>query len=340
MSANDWKEVIPAGEAELFERLARELVELQHGHARSGQLARGLHAKGLPGLEAEFTVLSDLPAEARAGLFATPATYRAYVRFSNGAGRRQPDDTPDVRGIGVKLVGVGGRKVIPGLEDAKTQDFLAIRTPAVPFRDAEEFVWTVRAGQQPALVPFRAMARFGPLKGLAYVRSILAWMGAAIPTVSTTNYYSAAAIRLGAAAVRYTFVAHAKADGARPARGRDRLAEDLRARIRSAPITWDFKVQFFQDEKRTPIEDSSVEWKESDAPFVTLGRLTIPQQDPDSPRGRKLAEAIEAWSFDPWHAQEELRPLGNVMRARNVAYRLSTQARGAAPEPDGSETFA
>ena len=46
---------------------------------------------------------------------------------------------------------------------------------------------------------------------------------------------------------------------------------------------------------------------------------------------------MERLSFDPWHAGEDFRPLGNMMRARNVAYRLSTQERGAAAEPEGTE---
>ena len=50
-----------------------------------------------------------------------------------------------------------------------------------------------------------------------------------------------------------------------------------------------------------------------------------------------MAELVERLSFDPWHAQAELRPLGSMMRARNPAYRLSTQERGAAREPEGSE---
>ena len=33
---------------------------------------------------------------AQAGVFASPRTYPAYVRFSNGAGRRQHDGQPDV----------------------------------------------------------------------------------------------------------------------------------------------------------------------------------------------------------------------------------------------------
>ncbi|HEX4404127.1 MAG TPA: hypothetical protein VH560_04815 [Polyangia bacterium] len=63
-------------------------------------------------------------------------------------------------------------------------------------------------------------------------------------------------------------------------------------------------MQFFVDETRTPIEDASVEWKESDG-----------------------------FSFDPWHAVEDLRPLGNVTRAR-VAYRVSTGERKATAEPE------
>ena len=60
-------------------------------------------------------MLDDLPEHARAGLFARPATYRAYVRFSNGAGRVQHDKVPDVRGIAVKILGVLGKKVIAGM---------------------------------------------------------------------------------------------------------------------------------------------------------------------------------------------------------------------------------
>jgi hypothetical protein len=117
------------------------------------------------------------------------------------------------------------------------------------------------------------------------------------------------------------------------------LREELAARLAEGPVSYDLKVQFFEDERRTPIEDASRAWSEADAPFIPLARLTLPKQDIDSPRGRKLAEYVESLSFDPWHALEELRPLGNMMRARNVAYRLSTQERGAAKEPDGSERF-
>jgi hypothetical protein len=109
--------------------------------------------------------------------------------------------------------------------------------------------------------------------------------------------------------------------------------------LRQGPVFYDFQVQFFVDETKTPIEDHSVEWKEEDAPFVNLARLSLAKQDPDSPRGGKLAEYVEKLSFDPWHAVTELKPLGNIMRARNVAYRASTQERGVSPEPNRPAHF-
>jgi hypothetical protein len=70
-----------------------------------------------------------------------------------------------------------------------------------------------------------------------------------------------------------------------------------------------------------------------------VARLIIEQQDVASERGRAVAAFVEKLAFDPWHALVEHRPLGAMMRARNHAYRLSTAERGAAAEPDGSETF-
>ena len=48
---------------------------------------------------------------------------------------------------------------------------------------------------------------------------------------------------------------------------------------------------------------------------------------------RTLVSEAETLAFDPWHAAVEHRPLGNIMRARNVAYRASTVARKAVAEP-------
>src|SRR4051812_25039294 len=123
LPATDWAEQIAPDEAERFERHAELLAAMQKKRAKP-KLHRALHAKANLGLEAQFEVLPDLPAEARIGMFAEPKSYTAFVRYSNGAGRHQADAKPDVRGIAIKVLGVAGKKVIPGLEDATTQDFL------------------------------------------------------------------------------------------------------------------------------------------------------------------------------------------------------------------------
>jgi hypothetical protein len=337
--ATDWKEVIPEDEAARFERYAEQLRELQRKNARGGPASRALHAKGV-GVEAELTVLADLPEHGRVGLFASPGTYRALVRFSNGAPVRQHDAKGDVRAMAIKVMGVSGKKIIPGMESATTQDFLLNRSPSVPFRHPDEFVWLVLAATRPATLLPRMIGHFGFGRAFSILRQFTRGMSAPMPSVATSRYFSQVAIRFGPYAVRCAVTPHAQApEGAKRGRSQHYLAEDLAARLAEGPLQWDFRVQHFVDETRTPIEDASREWREEDAPFLTVGRVVLPPQKLASPRGQRVAEYVEKLSFDPWHALEEHRPLGSMMRARNHAYRLSTQERGAAPEPDGTERF-
>jgi hypothetical protein len=327
--ATDWQEVISADEVERFTRHASALGTMQAQHAGGGALDRALHAKANLGVEAEFEVHGNLPEEARIGMFAAPRTYRAVARFSNGAGRRQADRKPDVRGLSVKLFGVDGKKVIPGMEDATTQDFLAIRTPVVPMRDADEFMVLVRAAATPALLPFKLIGALGLRRALRVMRAALAGMKAPQSSLAATSFYSALPIKFGPYAVQYAFRARdpvAPIKLVEPAQ----LGDELAAKLRLRPVLYDFQIRFYVDPVATPIEDASVEWN---SPWLTVGTLTLPVQDPASPRGHKVAALVEQLAFDPWHARDDLRPLGNIMRARNHAYRVSTQARAAAPEP-------
>jgi hypothetical protein len=333
MPSTSWQEKIDPGEAERFERYAEQLRDIQRRNARGGAPSRALHAKGQLGLGAEFTVLPDLPEHARIGPFAAPATYRAYVRYSNGSGRRQPDAKADVRGVAIKLVGVQGKKLIPGMEHARTQDFLLIRSSTTPFRTADEFVPFVIAVTSPLTGLPKAIARIGLGRTLQIFKRAGRQLGEPMGSLAATRYFSAVPIRFGAYAVRYGLRPHAPPAPPLPLRTPEALAEELSERLRKGAVTYDFQLQFFADEARTPIEDASVDWKEEDAPWLTVARLTLPVQDPTSERGRELARRIEGFSFDPWHALEDLRPLGNMMRARNPAYRLSTQERKASPEP-------
>ena len=110
---------------------------------------------------------------------------------------------------------------------------------------------------------------------------------------------------------------------------RDDWGKDYAVRLAKGPLVHDLQLQFFVDEASTPIEDASVVWSEAQSPWVTVGRLTLPQQDLSSEAGKKLAVDVEAGIIDPWNALAAHRPLGDVMRARKVIYFASEQARGA-----------
>jgi hypothetical protein len=284
-------------------------------------------------------VLSDVPDYAKVGIFAQPATYPAYVRFSNGGGTSNDDRQGDGRAIAVKLLGVGGKKIIHGLENAPTQDFLLIGAPALPFKNADEFVPFVTNIAKPWGL-LTILFKVGLGRTLAIIKTVKSAPKRPTISLATLRYFSAAPIQFGPYAAHYTLKPRAAdAPDAQPGQTSNYLAEEFSARIKKEAVVFDFGVQFFVDETQTPIEDASVVWKEEAAPIVTLGRLTLTPQDPDSAPGRKLHEFIEKLSFDIWHAPVEFRPLGNIMRARGAAYKASAKERHALGEPDGSEKF-
>lgn len=333
MAPTDWKEDIAPDETAAFDRYAEQIATVQRSNARDGVM-RGLHAKQNLGVEAELAI-GDAPTEARQGMFATPGTYKALVRFSNGAPRRQADKVLDVRGIAIKVFGVDGKKIIPGMEDATTQDFLAIRTRTLPIKNAHEFMTLMRVAQPQALLPLRLMGALGLRRGVSIIKAALGGLKMPQASLAGTSYFSALPIRLGTTAVQFSFAAREPATPVALTE-RDALGADLAERLRKAPVIYDLQLRFYVDAMQTPIEDATVDWS---SPWITVGQLTLPVQDTSSERGKRIDAFVEQLSFDPWHAREDMRPLGNIMRARNVAYRASTTARKAATEPPEAPTF-
>lgn len=330
----DWSETIPEGEEAELIKLAEVLRDIQRKHTRKAGPGRALHRKFHAGVRAEVRTRGDLPAPYRAGIFAAAGTYPAYVRFSNGSPRILPDKAPDVRGVALKIVGVPGKKLIPGMEDRLTQDFLLIRTPTTPFRSAREFVRIVQAGDNPLLlVP--TLARVGLGRTLQIIKAASASLAQPVASMATLRYWSAAPLRWGDHAARVSLLPTAADPPHAPG-----LREDLLARLKAGPVGFTLAAQLYVDPERTPIEDGSADWPEAASPFVPIADVVLPQQDVAGESGQRLEAFVESLSFDPWHAPIEFRPLGNIMRARNHAYRLSVIERSAAPEPDGGESFA
>jgi hypothetical protein len=317
-----WRETIPEGEADRFDALGKLL-------AGAGKLeGRPLHRHALGSFRGELTV-RDVPAELRHGLFAKDATYEAYVRFSSGAGRKQSDRIPDVRAIAVKVVGVDGDKIIPGLEKARTQDFLTILSSTFGFKDPAAFVDIALAAPRGVPSVIRAaMKHFGFFGAFGKLKTLQSALDKSPASLATRTFFTALPIRLGphAAKLRFRPIDAAVVE-TKP--GPDVLGRELATRIAAGPIAYALEAQVFVDEASTPIEDPTVEWS---SPWQTLARLTIPAQDAASAEGRALAEYVETLSFDPWHALPEHRPLGAIMRARGAAYKHAVIGRAATSE--------
>jgi hypothetical protein len=346
LAANGWpspstarKEKALDGEPELFRDFARDIVGYQKedADAKKGPF-RGFHAKIHAGLIAEFQVLADLPEHARYGVFAAPRTFPALVRFSNGDSHINRDRKHEPRGIAIKLIGVEGRKLLPGHEDDVTQDFLATShsvTSAVT--DVTQFMAFVKA-QRPGTIGLfprlcRALGWSEAIRiSAALFRTVIL---SKVRSMATEHFSGTAPIQCGPYAVKFTVrpAEGTVATTARPSRDSDFLRKELAGRLRKADLIMDFLVQFYVNCDRTPIEDTSVPWRPEDTPLLKVAQLRIPRCDLDDPDSRKLSEKIDKLSFSPWHATEDHRPLGNVMRARRVAYEASAALRGNAAEP-------
>jgi hypothetical protein len=332
MPATDWKELVAPDEAARFDRLAADLREVQRDKAKAhGKTSRALHARPHVGLKAELTVRDGLPEWARVGIFAAPATFKAWVRLSNGGPVHASDRAPDVRGFALKVTGVPGAKLIPGLEGAPTQDFLGILTQAMPFKTPDAFVGVVRAANGPKLLALpRILSALG-LSAFSVLGQLQKGMAERHESLVEQAFYSVLPIRWGAAAVKYGFVPVNPPKPATPVTDeRSRFADDTRARVTQGPLRWTLRIQPFESEATTPIEDPTKVWT---SPWTDVADLTVPVQDPASAEGQKLTALVDTFSFDPWHAPVEFRPLGAMMRARSHAYRDSVIERQAAKEP-------
>lgn len=321
--SRNWRERIEADESQRFARYAELFTQMQRAQSRRFGPGRALHRRQLLALQGQFEVLGGLPEHAAHGLFARPATYEAWIRLSNGASGRYPDARPDVRGFAIKVLGVRGPSAL-GSGETNCQDFLLIQRPVTGFARSEEFVEVALAAAKGPLAIFSAMVRrFGFLRGLRRLKALSDGLSAPFSGFATERLYTALPFSCGPYAVRARLlpppgeVASATAKGGR--------ARDVLERLRARPLTYAFELQFFVDEASTPIEDGSVDWPESVAPFVSVARLTLPKQDPPS----AFAEQVEAATFDPWAALLDHRPLGELMRARKVVYYASQAERGA-----------
>jgi len=100
------------------------------------------------------------------------------------------------------------------------------------------------------------------------------------------------------------------------------LQESIQKTLAKEEVSFDFCIQFFQDEKSTNIENAQAMWSLKKAPLVKLATLRLPIQNTDTP---ERAAIIEQLSFSPAHCLLAHEPVGEINMGRVVVYdRLST----------------
>ncbi len=286
-------------------------------------------------LKADFSVLADLPTELQVGIFATPQTFPTWIRFANAS--NQADTEKDFRGMSLKLMQVGGEKL---LGSGDTQDFILNSHPVLFVGTPQDFRDFVEISVNSSPLRF-FLNPFSPhfkefrivLAGRQHHASHLS-----IPYWSTTPYLFGEG-----RAVKYAVKScHQGKEAKLPRKLKDGyLRAAMREQMSTSGACFDFLVQFQSDAELMPLEDATVEWDEDLSPFRKVARIDIPAQSFESPEQMEFCENL---AFNPWQSLAEHRPLGGLNRVRKDLYKALAEFRHKSNavnyrEPDGNESF-
>jgi catalase len=317
------QEVIPPGEAQATAALLH-IVEtsVATGWKQNGLALRDAHAKAHGCVLAHFKVRGGLAPVYRVAVFARPTEYDAFIRFSNGSDDVEADTKGDGRGMAIKLLGIPGRKLIPSEADAQTQDFVAINYPVFFSRDAADYLAFFKAKQAHDFAPYFATHQ-------REFEILTAINSKKIHDVLDETYFSMTPFELGDRYMKYRMrperCPNAPQLAPLPASTAfDYLRTDLVHRLAEGPACYAFEIQLQTDPKTMPIEDATVEWPESQSPYVPVADITIDRQSFNSPAQNTFCEDL---SYTVWHALPSLRPVGGLNRIRLPIYQAISKLR-------------
>jgi hypothetical protein len=327
-----------------IEEIVRTTLLVQANAAAQQQrpLARGTHAKGVCA-RAQFEVLDvtagrdpELAARLAKGMFATAGVYPAVVRWGNADSKKNSDFKPDVRSMSFSVDLTRGGLAIAGGNDGR-QDFSLQNTPPLPINDSPAFaaIMKVLAASNPLSgllsLPFKDKLRVLRVLTLAKLAA-----SQKIRPYQHLRYWSNVPFRHGPVeVVQYSAIpspdnpAH-PLQKSNPKGLQDELIRHINEDGRMS--SFDFSVQLLDAGKMTYwgkhhdanfwIENASVKWKEAEAPFHTIARLTLLSQSHLRP------DAGELTYFDVTrHSTADSTPLGSINRARCFGETASREAR-------------
>jgi hypothetical protein len=305
-------------------------------------LRRGTHAKGVCA-RAQFEVFDvtdgrdrKLAARLAKGIFSTPGTYPAVVRFANADSKVNSDFKPDVRALSISVDLTRDGTVVPDANVTR-QDFSLQNTKTLPINDAPAFLATMKllTASSPASglwsLPFKDKLRV--LRTLAIVQ---VQIHQKIKPYQQLRYGSNVPFRHGPIDVVKYSATPFPDNPARPLQKKnpsglqDELIRHLNEDQKMSGF--DFGVQFLDSNRMTYwgkrrdanfwIENASVDWKEAEAPVHIVARLSLLAKSQLQP------DASESTYFDvTGNSTADSRPLGSINRARCSGEVASRKAR-------------
>jgi hypothetical protein len=326
-----------------------ERVLLMQANAATHQrrpLQRGTHAKGVC-VRAQFEVFDltlknegNLAKRLAMGIFATPGVYPAVVRFGNADPKANSDLKADVRSLSFSVDLSQESTAALGLNGVR-QDFSLQNATTLPINDSPAFLALMKVFT--ASNPLSGLLSLPLEDKLKVLRTIvLAQLQArqAIKPYQQLRYWSNVPFSHGQIDVVKHSATPFPENQAHPLQRsnpnalQDELIRHLSEDDRMSGF--DFGLQFLDTDKMTYwgkcqdanfwIENASVEWKEAEAPFHSVGRLTLLRNSQLSPVDG------EAIYFDvTGHSTPDSKPLGSINRARGSAELASRTARELKP---------
>jgi catalase len=272
---------------------------------------RSLHARG-QFYDATFTATPEAAALCRAAhLQGEPVP--VLVRWSNAAGNpRIPDKAPDIRGMAVKFRTAVG-----------ATDLLGQTAPRFPVRTPEAFVQLTEAGTRPHLLPLflaRHPNAVAPFLANLRAKSIVPPRSFAEKTYYPIHAYGWHDADGERSWVRYRFVPQATPDDRvdREFTGRERLREEMEARLARGPVRFDVRVTVAAagDDPHDPM---SV-WKGARDFVGGTIEVTAPLPDPEAGGGVEV--------FDPVRVVDGISLSDDpILQYRPRAYSVSVSRR-------------
>lgn len=297
--------------------IAQDAVETAKRNQQGNFMRRDAHPKHHGCVRAKLRIEnSQLPEQYRVGIFSGMWKEKdAWVRFSNGnpAGALADDKEDDVRGMAIKILDVPGTPT-------GNQDFVMMTSERFFSKDNQDYLRLVQAlgSGKLALVYYMAM---NPRNF-----KIVASARVSYNNPLLINYSSAVPYKLGSTSMRFRVVPcsmGAASEVGLSSEGNNPMQEDLRRSVAAGESCFDFQVQPNQNLADNPTEDPRWAWSENESPYYSIGALLI-SQDRDFANYGNFCENI---AFNPWNSLPDHRPLGQINRTRQMAYRAMSEFR-------------